>query len=316
MAPTATVTIGNADMAENAKKGDITIIPIHENFCADIVGFDFDAMPSHQVDTLRKAWLKYSVLRFRGYDISDQHQLAFNKLIGSFLKRDTQVEQDAEVKSEGNPYNDKIKVMSNVGADGNVTASGSNAELEWHTDSWYFEYPPVGEVLHAIKVPTAGGDTYWADMYGIYNALSDSSRKVIEGRLIQFDIVYDGHNRLRKGQEAPKTDDHRQWANVRHPIIRTHPESGRKAVYIGCNLERNWIVGLPLDESATILREIMKYVERPEFQFHQVWQPGDMILWDDRCTMHRRDGWAGGDVRIMHRTSCDTRGQPRPYYVC
>jgi taurine dioxygenase len=150
-------------------------------------------------------------------------------------------------------------------------------------------------------------------VYAVYNALPASVREVLEGRLIQFDTVFDGYGRLRPGQEAPETQDLRKWAHVRHPVIRTHLESGRKAVYVGyLRPERNWIVGLPLNESTKILSEVIEYINKPDFQFRQQWQKGDIIMWDNRCTMHRRDGWPKEETRVMHRTGMGTE---TPIYV-
>ncbi|EED18830.1 alpha-ketoglutarate-dependent taurine dioxygenase, putative [Talaromyces stipitatus ATCC 10500] len=289
-------------MSGDAERRDLTIVANKVGAGADVLGFDFDTMPSHQVGALRSAWLKYGILRFRGYDLTDEHQL-------NFLKR----EEDGAPTT----YKDdeKVTVMTNL-INGVPSGAGSNVELEWHTDSWFWEYPPVGEILRAMELPQTGGDTYWADMYAVYDALPEDLRSTIEGRLIQFDTVYNGHGNLRKGKEAPKTDDFRLWEHIRHPIIRTHPESGRKAVFVGQSKhEKNWIVGLPLEESKEILAKILSYVEKPEFQLHQKWQPGDTVIWDNRCTMHRRETWPDDQTRIMHRTTCNTKGQPRPFYV-
>jgi len=267
-------------------------------------------MPEHQVDALRNAWMKHGVLRFRGYDLTDENQLALTKLLGSFLKRETNGSKET--------YRDdtEVTIMTNL-VNGVPSGAGSNVELQWHTDSWFYEYPPVGEILRAMIVPPTGGDTYWVDMYAVYEALPEDLRSVIEGRLIQFDTVYNGHGRLRKGKTAPKTEDFRQWEHVRHPIVRTHPESGRKTIFVGQNKpEKNWIVGLSVEESTETLARILEFVNKPEFQFHQKWQPGDVVAWDNRCTMHRRDTWPDDQTRVMHRTTCNTKGQPRPYYVC
>jgi taurine dioxygenase len=289
-----------------SSKSEISVVPIDGSFAADIVGFDFKNLPQQQLEAVREAWLKHGVLRLRGYDFTDAQHIEFSKFFGEFVP----------VKSMNPKHNrhSEITVISNAKVDGKSIGVLGNVDLEWHTDSWFFDRPPSGEILHALKIPRVGGDTYWANMYAIYDALPDSIRQVIEGRLIQFDVVYDGYGRLREGQQAPKTDDLRQWPSVRHPIVRTHFESGRKAVYVGYGKpERNWIVGLPLEESTAILTQIFEYVNNPKFQFRQAWQPGDLIMWDNRCTMHRRDGWAKDEIRLMHRTGTGTE---LPAYIC
>jgi len=292
----------NGDGAVSAVK----VVPIQASCGADIVGFDFEHLYPSQVETVKKAWRDYGVLRFRGYNITTQQHVNFSNLFG----RSVPVKGSAV----GHPDQPEITVISNVKVDGKSIGVLGSVDLEWHSDSWYFDEPPCGQVLHAKKIPSKGGDTFWVNMYAVYDALPESTRKIIEGRLIHFDIVYDGYGRLRPGQEKPESDDFRLWKAVRHPIVRTNPESGKKAIYVGyLNAARNWIVGLPLDQSTKVLNEIYSYIEKPEFVFRQVWQPEDIIMWDNRCTMHRRDGWDGTEERLMHRTGTGTEV---PIYVC
>ena len=286
----------------------ITVIPIEAGLGADILGLDFDTLRSDQVEAVRAAWLDQGVLRFRGYEISDEQHLEFTKKLGEFVKHPRQMKGE-----EGAHHSyEEILVISNAKVDGKVAGTMGNSEASWHTDTWFYERPPAAAVLRAVQLPKAGGDTYFASMYSVYDLLPVALRRMLEGRLIQFDVVYDGAGRVRVGQQAPVTEDIRLWPHIRHPVIRTHGESGRKCVYVGLEAKSNWIVGLPLDENAAVLSEIFGYVRRPDVQFRQVWQPGDMIMWDNRCTMHRRDSWSADEVRVMHRTT--TVGE-RPTYV-
>ncbi|EED18846.1 alpha-ketoglutarate-dependent taurine dioxygenase, putative [Talaromyces stipitatus ATCC 10500] len=283
----------------------MNVIPIQASCGADIIGFDFEHLYPDQVDAVRAAWRDYGVLRFRGYDITTQQHAKFSNLFGHYVP----------VKGTSIAHHDQkeITVISNAKVDGKPVGTLGNVDLEWHTDSWYFDKPPCGQILRALELPRTGGDTYWVNMYAVYDALPEFTRKIIEGRLIQFNIVYDAVGRVRPGQEKPETDDFRLWKHVRHPIVRTNPESGRKAVYIGYfDSTKNWIVGLPLEQSKAILEEIYSLIDSGKFVFQQKWQPNDIIMWDNRCTMHRRDGWNETDMRIMHRTGTGTE---TPIYV-
>lgn len=283
----------------------VSVVPIQGSCGADIIGFDFEHLHPGQVETVRQAWRDYGVLRFRGYNITTQQHVNFSNLFGHHVP--------VKGSSIGHEEQEEITVISNVKVDGKPIGTLGNVDLEWHSDSWYFEKPPCGQILHAIQLPRVGGNTYWVNMYAVYDALPESTRKIIEGRLIQFDIVYDAYDRLRPGQEKPESDDFRLWKHVRHPIVRTNPYSGKKAVYVGyLNAERNWIVGLPLEKSTAILNEIYGYINSGDYVFKQQWQPHDIIMWDNRCTMHRRDGWEGNDARVMHRTGT---GMEKPIYV-
>lgn len=286
----------------------ISAVPTGQGFAADIVGFDFEKQSPEQVAAVRAAWLRHGVVRFRGYQISDEQHMRFTSTLGEFVKHPRQLkgEEGAHDKYE------EILIIGNGKRDGKVVGTMANVEASWHSDTYIYERPPAAALLHAIQLPTQGGDTFFADMYAIYDALPAAIRKIIDGRLIQLDLVYDGVGRIRVGHQEPKTDDVRQWEHIRHPLVRTHGESGRNCVYIGKHKKATWIVGLPLDESEAILTEISALVDRPEFQFKQVWQDGDMIMWDNRCTMHRRDGWSPDETRIMHRTT--TQGE-KPFYA-
>ena len=286
----------------------ITVVPIEAGLGADISGFDFAVLAAGQVEAVRAAWLQHGVVRFRGFDISDEQHVRFTATLGEFVLHPRQLkgEEGAHDKYE------EILIIGNAKRDGKVLGTMANDEAAWHSDTYIYERPPAAALLRAIRLPSSGGDTCFANMYAVYNALPATVRRVIEGRLIQLDLVYDGAGRIRVGQTAPDTDDVRLWPHIRHPLVRTHGESGRNCIYIGTHSRSSWIVGLPLDESAAILAEIMDWVCRPEYQFKQVWQTGDMIIWDNRCTMHRRDGWSADETRVMHRTT--TMGE-RPSYV-
>lgn len=285
----------------------LEIVPSSTGFGADILGFDFDAFDEAQVEELRSAWLDHGVVRFRGYKISDEQQVRLTGMLGEYVKHPRQIRGE---EGAHHAY-EEILVIGNAKVDGKAAGTMGNSEAQWHTDTWFYERPPAAALLHAIELPPSGGDTYFADMYGIYDRLPAALRKILDGRLIQCDTIYDGAGRVRNGQQAPDTPDIRLWAHMRHPIVRTHGESGRNCLYVGIESKSSWIVGLPIDESVAILDEIFAYVRQPDNQFKQFWEDGDMIMWDNRCTMHRRDGWAGEFTRVMHRTT--TLGE-RPFY--
>lgn len=285
----------------------LEIVPLGNGFGADVAGFDFETFDDRHVAELRAAWLDHGIVRFRGYSITDEQQIRLTGLLGEYVKHPRQMKGE-----EGaHPDYEEILVIGNAKVDGKVAGTMGNSEAQWHTDTWIYERPPAAALLHAIELPPSGGDTYFADMYGIYERLPAALRKVLDGRLIQLDTIYDGAGRIRNGQQAPNTDDVRLWASIRHPIVRTHGESGRNCLYVGIERDSSWVVGLPLDESAAILAEIFDLVRQPDNQFKQVWQDGDLFMWDNRCTMHRRDGWDGAFTRVMHRTT--TLGE-RPFF--
>lgn len=287
----------------------IEVVPTGGPLGADIVGLSFADPAPEDIALVRQAWLRYGVLRFRGYDFGDEEHLRFTAHFGDFVLHPRQL-----VGEEGaHPVHERILVIANAKKDGKIIGTMGNAEARWHSDTYIKERPPAAALLHALKIPSTGGNTYFCNMYAVYDDLPRWLKRILEGRFIQLDLVYDGPGRVRKGMTVPDHEDYRRWPAIRHPIIRTHGESGRNCLYLGGYSKRSWIVGLPFDESREILDDLWERVARPQYHWTQVWQLGDLLMWDNRCTMHRRDGWNADDERIMHRTT--TEGE-RPFYAC
>jgi len=171
----------------------------------------------------------------------------------------------------------------------------------------YLEDPPKASMLYALEVPPAGGNTYFCDMYRAYESLPEAMKRHISGFKLKHDGTYNSGGYLRQGVAA--VDDPVHSPGAYHPLVCTHPETGRRMLYLG--RRRNaFIGGLSLAESEALLDELWSYATREEFAWHNVWRPGDLVLWDNRCTMHRRDPFDANSRRIMHRTQI--KGETRP----
>jgi taurine dioxygenase len=185
-------------------------------------------------------------------------------------------------------------------------------EAVWHTDMSYLENPPKASMLYALEVPPAGGDTHFCNMYRAYDSLPDALKQRASLLGLKHDATYNSGGYVRQGLAA--TDDPVSSAGVYHPLVRTHPETGRRALYLG--RRRNaYLRGLPLAESEALLDELWSYATRDETAWHNQWrhqwQPGDVVLWDNRCTMHRRDSFDPSSRRILYRTQIkSTPGEP------
>jgi taurine dioxygenase len=280
-------------------KTKITTVENGSSVCADVVGFDFNNYDAADVAEVRKIWLQYGVLRFREINISDEQHIAFSRHFGKAVIHPKQLQEGAH------PTQKEILVIANTTKDGKPTGAMGNSEAGWHTDTWFYERPPAGALLRAVEVPPTGGDTYWLSMYQAYETLPDSLSNAVKGRQIFFQSVYDATGALRLGKEVPKSKDFREWQGIVHPLVRTHGESGRQALYLGDQDAADvgsWIVGMPLDESNDLIAQLWKHACNGEV-FTQHWHKGDMVMWDNRCTMHRRDSFSPEFVRIMHRTT-------------
>jgi taurine dioxygenase len=138
-------------------------------------------------------------------------------------------------------------------------------------------------------------------MYLALERLPGSLRKPIEGRSINHESVHSSDGSVRRGMTEPDSDDVSTYPGTVHPIIRTHPETGRQALYLGRRINA-YVIGLPLDESEDLLDALWDHADDPESAWTQTWEAGDLVLWDNRCAMHKRDGFDDNHRRLMHRT--------------
>jgi taurine dioxygenase len=163
----------------------------------------------------------------------------------------------------------------------------------------YIPEPPMASALYSLEVPPAGGDTGFCNMYLAYETLAPELRRQIEGRLCRHDASRNSAGELRRGfVDAP---DPSQTIGAEHPIVRIHPATGRQALFLG--RRRNaYIPDLPLADSEALLDALWAHATKDEFTWYQQWRVGDLILWDNRCVMHRRDAFDPTTRRVMHRT--------------
>jgi taurine dioxygenase len=272
----------------------ITIKPTGASLAADIGGIDL----SQPVDRatfklIEDAWHQHLVLRFRGQDLDDPRFLAFARMFGELDK--APVHAGAEVED---PF-PEITVMSNIKVDGKPIGNLGHYEAEWHTDMSYNEHTPIGSLLYAIEVPPAGGNTGFANMYAAFDSLPAALKRTIAPLQCRHDSSRNSAGELRKGYQ--EFSDPREAPGAIHPLIRTHPATRRNALFLG--RRRNaYIIGMPLDESEDLLNKLWTHASQQCFAWYQEWKVCDLIMWDNRCAMHRRDAFDPESRRLMHRT--------------
>ena len=280
----------------------MTIIPSGVALGAEIQNVDLKALSQPDFDQIHRAWLDHLVIRFRGQRLALEDLIAFSRRFGDLDW--APVQETGRRFVEGHP---EIYVVSNVIENGVPIGSLGAGEAVWHTDMSYLENPPKASMLYAVEIPPAGGDTHFCNMYLAYECLPDTLRLRASGLTIKHDGTYNSGGYVRQGLAA--SDDPVTSAGVYHPLVATHPETGRQALYLG--RRRNaYIGGLPLAESEALLDELWSYATRDSHAWHNEWQPGDVVLWDNRCTMHRRDSFDPDSRRILYRTQIkSTPGQ-------
>jgi taurine dioxygenase len=234
------------------------------------------------------------VILIRGQQLKDEDLIAFSRRFGELDW--APVQETGRRFVEGHP---EIYVVSNVIENGAPIGSLGAGEAIWHTDMSYLQAPPKASMLYALEAPRSGGDTYFCNMYAAYESLPDSLERRIAGLSLKHDATYNSGGYVRQGLMA--VDDPVTSPGVYHPLVVTHPETGRRALYLG--RRRNaYLSGLPLEESEALLDELWSYAARDEIAWRHQWLAGDVVLWDNRCTMHRRDPFNPNTRRVLHRT--------------
>jgi len=284
----------------------IEVVPTGGALGAEIRGVDLTSLDDRRFAALKRAWHQHQVILIRGQSLRDQDLIAFSRRFGDLDW--APVQETGRRFVEGLP---EIYIVSNVKVNGEPIGSLGAGEAVWHTDMSYLDVPPMASMLYALEVPPTGGNTSFCSMYAIYDALPAEIRRRIANLKIKHDGTYNSGGYLRQGVTA--TDDPRTSPGAVHPLVCTHPDTGRKMLYLG--RRRNaYLVGLDLAESEALLDELWQFVERPEFRskffWEHVWRVGDLVMWDNRCTMHRRDPFDDASRRIMHRTQI--KGSERP----
>jgi taurine dioxygenase len=234
------------------------------------------------------------MLIFRGQVLSNEQHIAFSRRFG-----------ELEIHTAKHwllPEHPEILVLSNRGEKG--TKPIVNGGAYWHSDITYKVKPPLGSLLYALEVPPEGGDTLYADMYAAYESLDDTTKS----RIDTLDAIHRYGDRYRLMAEEDKdrppltAEQLAQVPDVVHPVVRTHPETGRKALFVNEGFTIG-IVGLAEDEAKPLLEKLFEHSIRPEHVYRHRWKAGDLVMWDNRCTMHRATEYDLRHARAMHRTT-------------
>jgi taurine dioxygenase len=268
---------------------------------AEVRGVDLARVTPADVEAIQQAWYRHDVLVFRNQKLTDDHLLSFSRYFGTLDPPPNQ--GDGRKSPPGYP---DIYVIANVlDEKGEPIGALGDGEAAWHTDMSYAAQPPDASILYSLEVPDKGGDTWFC---GMKAALASMPRALVE-RISTLDIkhdgTYDSGGYLRKGMAASR--DPRTSVGTPHPIVIRHPVSGATSLYLGRRLNA-YVVGLALEESERLLDEIWSYVDVAVYR--HTWALGDLVLWDNRTTMHRRDAFDPKSRRVMHRTQIKGSGAP------
>lgn len=280
------------------------IVPTGAALGAEVRGIDIRRpLDGATVRQLVDAWHRYLVLIVREQPMTNEQHLAFTAHFGT---PDYSGSNQFKKAYSGEPLGNldgvtppQIAVVSNIKVNGKPIGSLGDGEARWHTDSSYVDVPTAGSFLHALEVPQAGGDTWFNDMYAALDTLPDALRQAITGKTLLHAATYSPNGARKKGFE--NHNDVTTAPGARHPMIRTHPETGRKALYLG-RRDGGYVLGMPVAESEHLLDALWAHATQDRFVYRHRWREGDLVWWDNRCAMHRRDAFDPSARRLMHRT--------------
>ncbi len=264
---------------------------------AEVSGVDLSQpVDDATMAAIRAAWLAHVVLVFRGQQIDDDQQIAFSRKVGEL-----ELINMAEVQLDGRP---EIYRTTNVGPNGELMPAAhpimefNKGNRLWHTDSSFKAIPAMASLLRAIVVPPEGGETWFANLTAAYEALPEKTKQAIEGLRAVHDF-----NHSRRDIENKVMDDDEKDAipPVVHPVVRTHPETGRKCLYLASHAA--YIEGMDRAEGRALLDELMDFATQEPFTYRHKWRAGELAMWDNRCALHRGTPFDAAYPRTLHRTT-------------
>jgi len=295
----------------------ITIIPVTPDFVAEIGDVDLSKpLSGENFEAIKQAFWKYAVLIFPQQQLSTDQQLAFSEKFGPVEK-----ERTLDPKATPTRYGGAFSDISNLSIDGKIWGEDSRQRMYkagnklWHTDSSFKHLPSLCSLLYSETVVPIGGHTEFADQRAAYDALPAAMKKKLEGLVAEHWIAT---SRRRSGFHDFNEDEQKRLPPVPQMLVRTIPQNKRKSLYVASHAGRIW--GMPNDEGRALIDELLAHVVQRQFVYTHRWRPNELVMWDNRCTMHR--GTDFDDlrwVRVMRRVtvsdvanSCEQEGVRAP----
>ncbi len=269
--------------------------PLSDALGTEILGVDL-ARPLDEAAfrAIHGAFLEHSLLLFRDQRLTPERHAAFSRRFG-----DLAAHVFDQFRLPGHP---EILRVSNKREKGRLVGL-ADAGKYWHSDLAYMKRPSLGSVLYALRVPPAGGETLFANMTRAYDTLPRAMKERLEG-LTAVNRVAEGRRTSADGRIRMSKAQLARTPDVVHPVVRTHPETGRKSLYVSQS-HTDRIVGMDAEEGRALVRELVAHATRPENLYAHEWRPHDTLMWDNRCTMHRVAPYDRRRRRHMHRTTIE-----------
>jgi taurine dioxygenase len=262
--------------------------PLSPALGLEVLGVDLrNPIGTELAAQLEDVWHRGLVILLRGQDLTEEDEVRFAECFGELART-------LNVHATGK--HPATMLISNIRKDGKPIGALPDGEMQFHTDQCYIERPAKGSMLYAIEVPSVGGNTLFANAYMAYETLPDEVKRRIDGR--KAINAYDYANAsVKRGTKLGESVPH-----YSHPVVRTHPATGRKALYVN-RLMTLAIEDLPEAESDELLNVLFDHQEQRQFVYEHVWRVGDILMWDNRCTLHARTDFSSAERRLMRRVT-------------
>jgi taurine dioxygenase len=262
--------------------------PLSPALGAEISGVDLrDPIDSDLKQKLLDTWHRHQVILLRNQTLDEDAQVRFAETFGPPAR-------STSGRSYEGVRHPAVMLVSNIRKDGKAIGALPDGEMHFHTDQCHQAMPAAATMLYALEVPSKGGNTLFSNAYAAYEALPEDTKQRIAGRRALN--AYATDSTLRSANYDDST------SSYRHPVVRTHPATKRKALYVNRLMTRE-IEGLPRAESDAILQKLFDHQEEPRFVYEHVWRPGDIVMWDNRCTLHARTDFSAGERRLLRRVT-------------
>jgi len=275
----------------HAARHDLVVHPLQPSIGAEIHGIDLSRPLEDELrDTLREFLNQYKVLFFRNQDLTREQHIALGRSFGDLEVHPLLSERD---------HPEILRIDSAQHRDKRSYYSQANAQ--WHADTTFREAPSAASILRGLVIPKIGGDTVWANAAAAYEGLTDEVKKLIEGLTAVHSAAH-GFSRFVKNDPLKTADLAARFPAVEHPVVRIHPETGEKVLFVN-SVFTSHIVGLEPENSADLLRHLNSQFARPEYQVRFRWRPNSIAFWDNRATQHYAVADYGDADRVVERVT-------------
>jgi taurine dioxygenase len=276
-----------------------TVVPTGAALGAEVRGLDLRDLDDAAFKQLHPIWLEHMLLLFRGQKLTADDLVTLVKRFGTPVTSSNLHKRDLAERTANQVFSlpPEVTVVTNLKQDGKPVGILGDGELAWHADFTFSERPTAARMLLAVEIPPSKGHTYFINCYAAYDTLSDDLKRRISGKTIKQSNIVDTAMKLRPGVSLDA--DIRTFPGPSHPIISTHPETGRNILFLG-RRHGSYVNGLSIEDSEALLNELWAHAIQPRFTYEHNWQVGDVVVWDNRATLHKRDAFDSTARRVLY----------------